>query len=74
MASFSEGYPASLTNSCADCAFLTSADVKKAATKGELLGTIKHQRGFPRMPANAEQLDQADIDKIECWINNGMKD
>ena len=54
--------------------FLTSADVKKAATKGELLGTIKHQRGFPRMPANAEQLDQADIDKIECWINNGMKD
>lgn len=54
--------------------FLTSADVKKAATKGELLGTIKHQRGFPRMPANAEQLDQTDIDKIECWINNGMKD
>lgn len=54
--------------------FLTSVDVKRAATKGELLGAIKHQRGFPRMPAKADQLSQADIDKIECWINNGMKD
>ena len=54
--------------------FLTVADVRKAATKGELLGTIKHQRGFPRMPANTDQLSQADIDLIECWINNGMKD
>lgn len=54
--------------------FLTSDDVKIAAKKGELLGAIKHQRGFPKMPANAEQLSQADIDKIECWINNGMKD
>ena len=54
--------------------FLTSADVKKAASKGELLGAIKHQKGFPKMPAKADQLDQASIDKIECWINNGMKD
>lgn len=54
--------------------FLSSVDVKRAAIKGELLGTIKHHKGFPRMPANAGQLDQADIDKIECWINNGMKD
>lgn len=54
--------------------FLSSTDVKKAAKEGELLGTIKHHRGFPRMPANADQLSQTDIDKIECWINNGMKD
>lgn len=54
--------------------FLTVVDVRKAAKEGELLGTIKHQRGFPNMPANAAQLNQADIDKIECWVNNGMKD
>jgi len=37
------------------------------------LGTIKHERGFPRMPAQAEKLDQASIDLIECWIKNGMQ-
>ncbi|HLC82416.1 MAG TPA: cytochrome c [Bacteroidia bacterium] len=54
--------------------FLSSVDIKRAAAKGELLGAIKHESGFPRMPARAEQLSQADIDKIECWINNGMKE
>jgi cytochrome c5 len=54
--------------------FTVFADVKKAAQKGELLGTIKHERGFPRMPANELQLEQASIDKIECWIKNGMKE
>ena len=54
--------------------FLVFADVKKACEKGEMLGTIKHERGFPRMPANAPQLDQASIDLIECWIKNGMKE
>ncbi len=54
--------------------FLTVVDVRKAAKEGELVGCIKHQKGFPNMPANAAQLNQADIDKIECWVNNGMKD
>lgn len=54
--------------------FLSTADVIRAAKNGELLGTIKHAKGFRRMPENAEQLDQASIDKIECWINNGMKE
>jgi cytochrome c5 len=54
--------------------FTVFADVKKAAQKGELLGTIKHASGFPKMPARAEKLDQASIDKIECWIKNGMKE
>ena len=48
--------------------------MKKAALNGELLGTIKHQKGYPKMPAFKEKLDQASIDKIECWINNGMKE
>lgn len=54
--------------------FLVFADVKKACEKGEMLGTIKHERGFPNMPANAAQLSQTDIDMIECWIKNGMKE
>ena len=54
--------------------FLKIESVKKAATSGVLLGTIKHQKGFPKMPAYAAKLDQTSIDKIECWINNGMKE
>ena len=54
--------------------FLSSSDIIRAGKNGELLGTIKHTRGFPAMPENAEQLDQASIDKIECWISNGMKE
>ena len=54
--------------------FENITDVKRAAEKGELLGTIKHERGFPDMPAQAEKLDQASIDLIECWIKNGMKE
>lgn len=54
--------------------FESLADIKRAAGNGELMGTIKWQRGFPKMPARAEQLDQATIETIECWINNGMKE
>ena len=50
------------------------SDAVKAANKGELLGTIKWHKGYPKMPAGgADQLDKATIDKIECWISNGMK-
>ncbi|MDF2436394.1 MAG: hypothetical protein K0Q95_770 [Bacteroidota bacterium] len=49
------------------------ASVKKAGSNGYLLGTIKHESGFMAMPAHAEKMDQASIDKIECWINTGMK-
>ncbi|MBA3707101.1 MAG: hypothetical protein H0W84_14725 [Bacteroidetes bacterium] len=48
--------------------------VKKAATNGYLLGTIKHASGFSPMPEMAPKMDQPTIDKIECWINNGMKE
>lgn len=53
--------------------FTNLADVQRAANKGELVGTIKWQAGFPKMPARAGQLDQATIAKIECWVANGMK-
>ncbi len=54
--------------------FTSIGDVKRAGTNGELLGTIKWKRGFPLMPKNDEQLGQASIDLIECWIKNGMKE
>jgi mono/diheme cytochrome c family protein len=49
--------------------------VKKAAVSGQLLGSLKHKNGFDPMPAGmgGQMLDQAIIDKVECWINNGMK-
>jgi hypothetical protein len=49
--------------------------VKKAAVSGQLLGSIKHGEGFDPMPAalGGQMLDQAIIDKVECWVNNGMK-
>lgn len=47
--------------------------VKRAAGNGYLLGTIKHMDGYSSMPAMSGQLEQATIDKIECWIKTGMK-
>ncbi len=49
-------------------------DIKRAAKSGDLLGVIKWQKGYPKMPAKADQLDQTAIDQIECWITNGMKE
>jgi mono/diheme cytochrome c family protein len=54
--------------------FLTFESVKKSVANGQLLGTIKHQKGFDAMPRMAPKLPQETIDKIECWINNGMKE
>lgn len=54
--------------------FTILEDVKRAAKKGELLGTIKGHKGFPIMPPYEPRLNAASIAKIECWINNGMKD
>ncbi len=54
--------------------------VKKAAQSGKLVGAIKHMKGFEPMPRyapflkRAAQLDQEYINKIECWINSGMKE
>lgn len=54
--------------------------VKKAAKSGKLLGAIKHIKDYEPMPRYApflkyaSKLDQEYIDKIECWINSGMKE
>jgi len=54
--------------------FMTIEAVKKAATNGSLLGTIKRLPGYPSMPAYADKLPDDLIANIECWINNGMKE
>lgn len=49
-------------------------DIHKSARNGELMGTIKWKRGFPKMPKRAARLDSTTVAKIECWIVNGMKE
>jgi cytochrome c5 len=49
-------------------------DIKRAAKNGSLLGTIKWDEGYPKMPARGAQMDAASISKIESWINGGMKE
>lgn len=48
-------------------------DVTRSANNGSLLGTIKWEGYYPHMPAMAAKLDDATINKIECWIQTGMK-
>ncbi len=77
------------TNNCAWCHnsnlragfnFHKLEFVKKAAESGKLLAVIKHKDGYPPMPRHlpflkiAGKLKQKNIDKIECWINSGMKE
>lgn len=54
--------------------FTVMEDVYKSAKNGELIGTIKWEKGYPRMPIGSGKLDDASIAKIECWINKGLKD
>lgn len=61
------------TNMKAGYNFNETESVKRAGGNGFLLGTIKYDAGFMHMPAYADKLDQPTIDKIECWINTGMK-
>jgi mono/diheme cytochrome c family protein len=62
------------TNMKAGYNFNDIESVKRAGGNGYLLGSIKHDVGYDPMPAGGQgPLDQATIDKIECWINTGMK-
>jgi len=36
-----------------------------------ILGSIKHEDGFPAMPKDSEQLDACLISIIEAWVNQG---
>jgi len=53
--------------------FGTYENTVKAAGDKEFLGSIKWEGYYDHMPANAAKLDDGTINKIECWVNNGMK-
>lgn len=46
-------------------------EVKNTASSGRLLGAIKGQAGFVKMPPGGS-LSACQIAQIETWINNGM--
>lgn len=53
--------------------FKTYENTVKAAGDKEFLGSIKWEGHYDHMPAMAAKLDDSTIQKIECWVKNGMK-
>ena len=49
-------------------------EVKSAAQSSVFLKSIKHEPGAPSMPKGASKLSTSNIEKIECWINQGFKE
>jgi hypothetical protein len=45
---------------------------KEAAAYANFLGSIRHEAAYEEMPANHKKLDNVTIQKIACWVNNGM--
>jgi cytochrome c553 len=45
---------------------------KESAAGKNFLGSIRHEAGYDAMPAKADKLSDATIEKISCWIQNGM--
>jgi mono/diheme cytochrome c family protein len=48
------------------------ANTKAEAEKDQFLKSIKHEAGAKNMPQGRPKLDDALIDRIECWISNGF--
>lgn len=64
-------HSASLQNGGVDLSDYTG--VKSAATSGALLGTITHAAGFSAMPQGGNKLSDCNIQQIQKWIDDGMK-
>ncbi len=45
--------------------------IKVWVNNGRLLGAVRHDTGFSRMPQNASKLSACTIAKIEKWIADG---
>ncbi|MBC7411367.1 MAG: hypothetical protein H7331_02800 [Bacteroidia bacterium] len=48
------------------------ASTKALATDKAYLGSMQHLSGYDAMPKNASKLSDANLQKIYCWIQNGM--
>lgn len=46
-------------------------NVAQLAASGRLLGAIKHEPGFAKMPQGAAKLSDCSIAKIEQWVADG---
>lgn len=52
----------------------TATEVKNAIISNKLMQTIKHEAGVSAMPQGGSKLSDADIAKIQCWIDGSYKD
>lgn len=48
-------------------------EISSAAADENFLKAIKHNPGVSPMPMGRTQLSASEIQKIECWINQGRK-
>ena len=46
-------------------------NIATVANDGRLLGVLRWEPGFPKMPRNGNQLSDCIIREIEIWIENG---
>lgn len=49
----------------------TYTSAKKFAENGRILGSIKHESGYSKMPKNGTKLAAEKIARIEKWITDG---
>jgi mono/diheme cytochrome c family protein len=47
-------------------------NVVATAVDGRLMGTVKHEAGYPAMPKNSSKLSDCKILLLETWIQNGI--
>ncbi|UCH15130.1 MAG: hypothetical protein JSV22_03980 [Bacteroidales bacterium] len=58
-------------NANAGIALDSYEDAKDAANSGQLLGSVKHEPGYSKMPPSGK-LDSCEIVRIEEWIDKGL--
>ncbi len=46
--------------------------VKSGATASSFMGSMQHLSGYDNMPKGSTKLSDAQLQKISCWIQNGM--
>lgn len=46
-------------------------NAKDESTKDKFLGSVQHLKGYDDMPKDASKLDEATIQKLYCWVQNG---
>jgi len=49
-------------------------NLKEKGSSGKLFGAVNHLPGFMKMPRKSPKLTGCDLDLINAWINQGLKD